>query len=542
MATHTRLLFRDQARAKLLAGASALADAVRVTLGPRSKCVVLEKKWGSPQICDDGVTIAKRITLEDADENLGAQMLREAASRTGDAVGDGTTTSTLLAHGMFAEGLRNVAAGASAIALKRGIDQGVKIAVEALRGLSRPVASRTEKAQIASVSAHGNEWVGDLVADAVEKVGSEGTVSVEEAKGTETNLEFVEGMQFDRGYLSPYFVTNAEEMEAVLEDPVILLHERKIASMRDLLPLLEEVAKSGRPLLVVAEEVEGEALATLVVNRIRGSLACVAVKAPGFGDRRKAMLQDMAILTGGQVIAEELGLKLESVKLSDLGSAKRVVVDKDNTTLIGGAGSSEAIAGRCAELRRQIEDTTSDYDKEKLQERLAKLAGGVAVIHVGAPSEAEMKNRKDAFEDAIAATRAAVAEGIVPGGGVALLRCAPALESELEKLDGDERTGLRILRDALEVPIRQIALNSGVDPGVVADRVRSGKGSFGFDAKRLQYVDLNEAGIIDPTQVVRTALENAASVAGTLLLAEATLTDVEEKPPAAAAPAGPPEF
>jgi chaperonin GroEL len=541
MPSHTQLLFRDQARAKLLAGASALADAVRVTLGPRSKCVVLEKKWGSPQICDDGVTIAKRIALKDPDENLGAQMLKEAASRTGDAVGDGTTTSTVLAHAIFAEGLRNVAAGASAIALKRGIDRGVKSAVEALRGLSRPVSSRTEKAQVAAVSAHGNEWVGELVADAVEKVGPEGTVSVEEAKGTETSLEFVEGMQFDRGYLSPYFVTNPEDMEAVLEEPLILLHEKKIASMRDLLPLLEEVAKSGRPLLVVAEEVEGEALATLVVNRIRGSLAACAVKAPGFGDRRKAMLQDMAILTGGQVIAEELGLKLENVSISDLGRAKRVVVDKDNTTIIGGAGSAEAIAGRCAELRRQIEDTTSDYDKEKLQERLAKLAGGVAVIHVGAPSEAEMKNRKDAFEDAIASTKAAVAEGIVPGGGVALLRCGAALERELEKAEGDERTGLRILRDALDVPIRQIAVNSGADPGVVAERVRAGKDAFGFDARRLEYVDLSEAGIIDPTQVVRTALENGASVAGTLLLAEATLTEIEEKAPAAPA-AGPPEF
>jgi len=542
MATHTQLLFRDQARAKLLAGASALADAVRVTLGPRSRCVVLEKKWGTPQICDDGVTIAKRITLKDPDENLGAQMLKEAASRTGDAVGDGTTTSTLLAHGMFAEGLRNVAAGASAIALKRGIDRGVKIAVGALRELSRPVSSRTEKAQVAAVSAHGNEWVGDLVADAVEKVGPEGTVSVEEAKGTETSLEFVEGMQFDRGYLSPYFVTNAEEMEAVLEEPLILLHEKKVSSMRDLLPLLEEVAKSGRPLLVIAEEVEGEALATLVVNRIRGSLACVAVKAPGFGDRRKAMLQDMAILSGGQVIAEELGLKLEKVTLNDLGRAKRVVVDKDNTTIIGGGGSSEAIAGRCAELRRQIEDTTSDYDREKLQERLAKLAGGVAVIHVGAPSEAEMKNRKDAFEDAIASTKAAVAEGIVPGGGVALVRCSAALERELDQLEGDERTGLHILRGALEIPIRQIASNSGADPGVVVDRVAKAKGSFGFDARRMQYLDLTEAGIIDPTQVVRTALENAASVAGTLLLAEATLTEIEDKPPAAPAGPMPPEF
>jgi chaperonin GroEL len=540
--SHTRLLFRDEARSKLLAGASALADAVRVTLGPRSKCVVLERKWGSPQICDDGVTIAKRISLEDADENLGAQMLKEAASRTGDAVGDGTTSSTLLAHAIFAEGLRNVAAGASAIALKRGIDRGVRAAVDALRALSRPVSSRTEKAQVAAVSAHGNEWVGDLVADAVERVGPEGTVSVEEAKGTETNLEFVEGMQFDRGFLSPYFVTNPEEMEAVLEDPLILLNEKKIGSMRDLLPLLEEVAKAGRPLLVVAEEVEGEALATLVVNRIRGSLQCAAVKAPGFGDRRKAMLQDMAILTGGQVIAEELGLKLENVSLSDLGRAKRVVVDKDNTTLIGGGGSSEAIAARCAELRRQIDDTTSDYDKEKLQERLAKLAGGVAVIHVGAPSEAEMKNRKDAFEDAIAATKAAVAEGIVPGGGVALLRCGAALALEFDKLEGDERTGLRILREALEVPIRQIAVNSGADPGVVAERVRGGQGSFGFDARRLEYVDLTEAGIIDPTQVVRVALENAASVAGTLLLAEATLTEIEDKPKATPAGAAPPEF
>jgi chaperonin GroEL len=526
---HTQLLFRDQARSKLLAGASALADAVRVTLGPRSKCVVIEKKFGSPLVCDDGVTIAKRISLEDPDENLGAQMLKEAASRTGDAVGDGTTTSTLLAHAMFAEGLRNVAAGASALGLKRGIERGVLVAIEALRDISRPIETRTEKAQVAAVSAHGNEWVGDLVADAVERVGSEGIVSVEEAKGTETSLEFVEGMQFDRGYLSPYFVTNAEEMLAELSDPLILLHEKKVSSMRDLLPLLEEVAKASRPLLVIAEDVDGEALATLVVNRLRGSLSCVAVKAPGFGDRRKAMLQDMAILTGGRVISEEMGQKLENVVVEDLGTAKRVVIDKDTTTIIDGAGGADAIAGRCAELRRQIDDTTSDYDREKLEERLAKLTGGVAVIHVGAPTEAEMKNRKDAFEDAIASTKAAVAEGIVPGGGTALLRASEAVEREFEKVEGDERTGLRILHQALEAPMRQIAINCGVDPGVVVDHVQVGKGSFGFNADTCEYMDLVERGIIDPTQVVRIALENAASVAGTLLLAEATLTEIEEK-------------
>jgi chaperonin GroEL len=526
---HTRLFFRDKARAKILAGATALADAVRITLGPKSRCVLVQRKWGSPLVCDDGVTIAKEMNLEDPEENLGARMLREAAVRTGDAVGDGTTTATLLAHAIFAEGLRNVVAGASAIDLKRGLDRGLRVAVEALRGVSKPVSSSKEKAQVAAISAHGDRTIGDLVAQALEKVGGEGIVTVEEAKGTETNLEVVEGMSFDRGYLSPYFVTDPQKMEAVLEDPLILLYDKRIAGMKDLLPLLERVAQEGRALLVVAEDVEGEALATLVVNKLRGSLHCAAVKAPGFGDRRKAMLQDMAILVGGQVIAEELGLKLENTTLRELGSAKKVVVAKDDTTLIEGAGAKAEIEARCAELRRQIEDTTSDYDREKLEERLAKLAGGVAVIRVGAPSEAEMKNRKDAFDDAIASTKAAIAEGIVPGGGLALLRTIDAVKREEAKCEGDEATGVRMLRNALETPIRQIAQNSGADAGVVVDRLRAGSGSLGFDAARGEYADLVEAGIIDPTKVVRTALENAVSVASVLLLAEATLTEIEEE-------------
>ncbi|HXK25419.1 MAG TPA: chaperonin GroEL [Myxococcota bacterium] len=525
---YTQLRFRDEARAKVLAGASELADAVRVTLGPRSRSVLIEKKWGSPLVCDDGVTIAKQINLQDPEKNLGARMLRQAAERTGDAVGDGTTTSTLLAHAIFADGLRNVVAGASAIELKRGLERGLKAAVEGLRELSRPIATRKEKGQVASISAHNDASVGELVADAIERVGGEGVVTVEEAKGTETALEVVEGMQFDRGYLSPYFVTDAEKMEAVLEDPVILLHEGRISSMKGLLPLLEDVVKAGRSLLVVAEDVDGEALATLVVNKLRGTLACAAVKAPGFGDRRKAMLEDMAVLTGGHVATPELGIKLENVRLPDLGRAKRVVIDKDATTIIGGQGEKSAIEGRCNEIRRQIQDTTSDYDREKLEERLAKLSGGVAVIRVGAPSEAEMKNRHEAFDDAIHATKAAIAEGIVPGGGVALLRAQDRVAREEEQCEGDLRTGVRILRQALEVPARQIAANSGVDGGVVVDRVRAGKASFGFDAARSQYVDLGEVGIIDPTKVVRVALENAVSVAGVLLLAEATLTEIEE--------------
>jgi chaperonin GroEL len=524
-----RLFFRSAAREKVLAGATALVDAIRITLGPKSKCVLIQKKWGRPIVCNDGITIAKEIELDDPEANLGAQMIREASERTGEAVGDGTSTAAILAHAIFAEGLHNVAAGASAVDLKRGIDRGLRAAVAKLKSLSRPVESRRERAQVATISAHNDPAIGELVADAFERVGTEGVITVEESKTTESALEVVEGMQFDRGYLSPYFITNPEKMEVVLEDPMILLHDKRLAGMRDILPLLEQVAKAGRPLLVVAEDVEGEVLATLVVNRVRGTLLSAAVKAPGFGDRRKEILQDIAILTGGQVIAEELGLKVENVTLDQLGRAKRVVIDKDKTTIVEGAGSKEAIEGRCAELRRQIEKTTSDYDKEKLEERLAKLAGGVAVIRVGAPSEAEMKNRKEAIEDAISSTKAAVAEGIVPGGGLALLRLIDAVAAEEGACAGDERTGLAILRRALEAPTRQIAENSTVDGGVVVDRMRQGTGNFGFDAARCEYVDLAEAGIIDPTKVVRVALENAVSVASVLLLAEATLTEKPEE-------------
>jgi chaperonin GroEL len=525
---HTHLLLEAAAREKVLRGATALADAVRVTLGPKSKSVLIGKRWGRPIVCNDGVTIAKELDLEDPEERLGAHVIREAAERTGEAVGDGTTTATLLAHAIYADGVRNVTAGASAVDLKRGVDRGLQLAVAAIRSLSRPVQTTREKEQIATVSAHNDLAIGQLVAQAIERVGSEGVVTVEEAKGTETALDVVEGMQFDRGYLSPYFVTDAAAMEAVLDDPYILLHERRITAMQDLLPLLEAVAKSGRPLLIVAEDVEGDALATLVVNRLRGILACVAVKAPGFGDRRKAMLQDMAILTGGKVLAEELGIRLDRVTLDDLGRAKRVTVARETTTIVGGAGKPEAIAGRCEELRREIADTTSDYDREKLEERLAKLAGGVAVIRVGAPSETEMKSRKEAFDDAISATKAAVAEGIVPGAGLALLRAIPALAAEESRCEGDERTGLQILRRALEIPTRQIAENSALDAGVVVERMRGGTGNLGIDASNGRYVDLVETGIVDATKVVRLALENAVSVAGVLLLTEATLTELPE--------------
>ncbi len=530
---HKHLLFKSEAREKVLRGAAAIADAVRPTLGPRSRCVLIEKKWGKPIVCNDGVTIAKEFALKDPEENLGAQMLRDAAERTGDAVGDGTTTSTLLAHAIFAEGVRNIAAGASAIDLKRGLDRAARLAIEALRAQSRPVQSEREKQQIATISAHNDPVIGELVARALEKVGAEGAVTVEEAKGTETTMEVVEGLQFDRGYLSPYFVTDPEKMEAALDDGLILVYEGKISNVKDLLPLLEQIAKRGVPLLIIAEDVESEALATLVVNRLRGVFANVAVKAPGFGDRRKAILQDIATVTGGQLIATELGIRLENVTLEHLGHAARVVVDRDHTTIIGGKGDKAAIAGRCQELRKQIADATSDYDREKLEERLAKLSGGVAVIRVGAPSEVEMKSRREAFDDAIHATRAAVGEGIVPGAGLALLRAVAAVEAEVARAEGDERAGAQILRRALEAPARQIAENSGVDGGVVVDRMRTGTGNFGFDAATGKYVDLVEAGIIDPTKVVRLALENAVSVAGVLLLTEATMTEVPDQTSAA---------
>jgi len=524
-----QLLFRSAAREKVLKGATAITDAIRITLGPKSKCVLIQKKWGKPVVCNDGVTIAKEIEFENPEENLGAQMIREAAERTGDVVGDGTSTASILTNAIFAEGLHNIAAGASAVDLKRGLDRGLRVAVQALKALARPVTSRLEKSQVATISAHNDSSIGELVADAVEKVGAEGVITVEEAKTTESTLELVEGMQFDRGYISPYFVTDPAKMEAVLVDPVILIHERKIGNLQDLLPLLEEISKAGRSFLVIAEDVDGEALATLVVNKVRGALLSAAVKAPGFGDRRKEMLQDIAILTGGQLIAEELGIKIENVTLDQLGKAKRVVIDRDKTTIVEGAGSKAAIEARCADIRKQIELCKSDYDREKLQERLAKLAGGVALIRVGAPSEAELKNRKEAFEDAISATKAAIAEGIVAGGGLAFLRLIETVTKEEANCTGDERTGLSILKRALEAPTRQIAENSAFDGGVVVDRMRSGQGDFGFDAARGEYVDLAKAGIIDPAKVMRVALENAVSVASVLLLTEATLTEIPEK-------------
>ena len=538
--THKQVLFRSAAREKILRGATQLAEAVRITLGPRSKSVLIQKKWGTPLVCNDGVTIAKEFDLEDPELNLGAQMLRQAAEKTGDVVGDGTSTATILAHAIFSDGVRNVTAGASAIDLKRGLDKGLAAAVGALKDMSRKVSTRKEKAQVATISAHNDAAIGELVADAMEKVGGEGVITVEESKTTDTVLDVVEGLQFDRGYTSPYFITDAEKMEAVLEDPYVLLTDRKVNLLKDLIPLLEQVAKSGRPILFVAEDFEGEALATLIVNQIRGVLKSVAVKAPGFGDRRKAMLADMAVLTGGQVVSEELGIKLEDVELGQLGRAKRVVADKDATTIIGGAGERKAIDGRMAQIRREIDKATSDYDKEKLEERLAKLAGGVAVIRVGAPTESEMKARKDALDDAISSTKAAVAEGIVPGGGLALLRCVDAVAKVEVACEGDERTGVQCLRRALEAPARQIAENSAVDGGVVVHRMMDSTGAQGFDAARGEYVDLYEAGIVDPTKVVRVALENAVSVASVLLLTEATLTELPEKEKPL--PAEPPEM
>ncbi len=526
--------FSEDARAKVLRGINVLADAVTVTLGPRGRNVVLEKSWGAPNVTKDGVTVAKEIELPDRFENMGAQMVKEVASKTSDVAGDGTTTATVLARSIFTEGAKMVAAGHDPMNLKRGIERAVAAVVEELKRQSKSTKGRDEIAQVGTVSANGDKTIGDMIAEAMEKVGKEGVITVEEAKGLETQLDVVEGMQFDRGYLSPYFVTDPDRMEAVLEDAYILIHEKKISSMKDLLPLLEQVARSSKPLLVIAEEVEGEALATLVVNKIRGTFSCVAVKAPGFGDRRKAMLEDIAILSGGRLIAEELGLKLENVTLKDLGRAKRIVVDKDNTTLIDGAGKKTDIEGRIKQIRAQIEETTSDYDREKLQERLAKLVGGVAVIKVGAATEIEMKEKKARVEDAMHATRAAVEEGVVPGGGVALLRAQTVLDAL--KVDDEQRFGVAIVRRALEDPLRWIAGNAGQEGSVVVEKVRQAKGSHGFNAATEEYEDLMKAGIMDPTKVVRTALQNAASVAGLLLTTEAMVAEKPKDEKQAASP------
>jgi len=528
------LWFDVEARARLKKGVDKLAQAVKVTLGPKGRNVVLDRKFGSPTVTKDGVSVAKEVELEDAVENMGAQMVKEVATKTSDVAGDGTTTATVLAQAIFGEGLKNVTAGTDPMGIRRGIDQGVGLVVEELKRISTETQGKTEIAQVGAISANNNAEIGDLISDAMEKVGKDGVITVEEARGLETTLETVDGMQFDRGYLSPYFVTDPERMEAALEDPMILIYDKKISAMKDLLPILEKVAQMGKPLLIVSEDVEGEALATLVVNKLRGTLKVAAVKAPGFGDRRKAMLQDIAILTGGQVISEEVGFKLENAVASDLGSAKSVIIDKDNTTLIDGAGDADKIKGRIDEIRVSIDKSTSDYDSEKLQERLAKLAGGVAVISVGAPTETEMKEKKALVEDALHATRAAVEEGIVPGGGVALLRAQATLadaELELE----DEMIGVQILARALEQPIRQIAENAGSEGSIVVDRVRSGSDGFGYNAQSDEYEDLVSAGVIDPTKVVRTALQNAASIAGLLLTTEAVVVDQpqeEAAPPA----------
>jgi chaperonin GroEL len=528
--------YDQDARAKLLSGVNQLANAVRVTLGPKGRNVVIEKSFGSPTVTKDGVTVAKEIEFEDKFENMGAQMVREVASKTSDVAGDGTTTATVLAQAVFREGSKMVVAGMNPMELKRGIDKAVNAITDELKKMSKPTRDSSEIAQVGTISANGDLTIGKIIAEAMEKVGKEGVITVEEAKSMETVLDVVEGMQFDRGYLSPYFVTDPEKMEASIEDPLILLHEKKISSMKDLLPLLEQVARQGRPLLIVAEDIEGEALATLVVNKIRGTLAACAVKAPGFGDRRKAMLQDMAILTGGQVIAEELGLKLENVTLKDLGRAKRVKIDKDNTTIIDGAGAKKDIEGRCNEIRKQIDETTSDYDREKLQERLAKLVGGVAVIKVGAATETEMKEKKARVEDALHATRAAVEEGIVPGGGVAFLRA----QKVLDEIDAPEeqRAGVNIVRRAIEEPLRMIAQNAGVEGSIVVDKVKQGKGAFGFNAASEEYEDLLKAGVIDPTKVCRTALQNAASVAALLLTTEAMVAEKPEEKKEGHGPAG----
>ena len=519
--------YSEKAREKMLKGVDTLADAVKVTLGPKGRNVLIEKSWGSPKTTKDGVTVAKEIDLEDKFENMGAQMVKEVASKTSDVAGDGTTTATILAQSVYREGAKLVAAGSNPMAIKRGIDKAVDLVVEQLRELSKPTKEKKEIAQVGTISANNDSTIGEVISEAMEKVGKEGVITVEEAKSMETTLEIVEGMQFDRGYLSPYFVTDPEKMEAHLEEPYVLLHEKKISVMKDLVPILEQIAKMGKPLLIVAEDVEGEALATLVVNKIRGTFTCAAVKAPGFGDRRKAMLEDIAILTGGQLISEDLGVKLENVTLNDLGTAKRISIDKDNTTIVDGGGSRNALEGRVKQIRAQIDETTSDYDREKLQERLAKLIGGVAVINVGAATEIEMKEKKDRVEDALNATRAAVEEGIVPGGGVALIRALKGLEKV--NLSGEEQLGVDLVKRAIEEPVRQIANNAGFEGSVVVQRVIEDKGSFGFNAETGEYEDLMKAGIIDPTKVTRFALQNAASVAGLLMTTEAMVAEKPEK-------------
>ena len=522
-----QLLYSDQARSAILQGVNQLANAVKATLGPKGRNAILDKKFGAPTITKDGVTVAKEIELKDPYQNMGAQLVREVASKTSDVAGDGTTTATVLAQAIFREGVKHLSAGANPMELKRGIDKAVESATEELKKLSKPCQSKKEIGQIGSISANNDVAIGELIAEAMDKVGKDGVITVEEAKSMSTSLDVVEGMQFDRGYISPYFVTNAERMESSLEDPFLLIHEKKISAMKDLLPLLEQVAKMGKPLVMIAEDVEGEALATLVVNKLRGTLNISAVKAPGFGDRRKAMLEDIAILTGGQVISEEVGLKLENVKLTDLGRAKRVTIDKDNTTIVEGAGDTKKIEGRVKQIKAQIEETTSDYDREKLQERLAKIVGGVAVINVGAATETEMKEKKARVEDALHATKAAVEEGIVPGGGVALLRAVPALEKMT--LEGDQQFGVNIVRRAAEEPIRLIAENAGVEGSIVVDKVRNAKSTDGYNAATDKYVDMVEVGVIDPTKVTRCALQNAASVAGLMLTTEVTVTDLPEE-------------
>ena len=523
-----QMVFSEEARASILRGVNQLSNAVKATLGPKGRNAVIEKKFGAPTITKDGVTVAKEVELKDPYENMGAQLVKEVASKTSDVAGDGTTTATVLAQAIFREGVKSVSAGANSMDLKRGIDKAVELVLEELKKISRPCQTKKEIAQIGTISANNDQAIGDLIAEAMEKVGKDGVITVEEAKSMTTSLDVVEGMQFDRGYLSPYFVTDPERMEAVLEDAFLLINEKKISTMKDLLPILEQVARMGKPLLIIAEEVEGEALATLVVNKLRGTLNVAAVKAPGFGDRRKSMLEDIATLTGGQVISEDLGLKLENVKVTDLGRAKRLTIDKDNTTIVEGAGDSAKIQGRVKQIKAQIEETTSDYDREKLQERLAKLVGGVAVINVGAATETEMKEKKARVEDALHATKAAVEEGIVPGGGVALLRCVSVLEKL--KLEHDQQIGVNIIRRSLEEPIRQIVANAGLEGSVVVEKVRIGqKPSWGFDAASETYVDMIEAGIIDPTKVTRTALQNAASVAGLMLTTEVMVAEIPEK-------------